>query len=46
MHNTRSLAAFLFCCVLSTVGHAEPKWFVAPTLDKAPDLSQGLSDPA
>lgn len=46
MNNTRSWAAFLFCCVLSTARAAEPKWFVAPVLDKAPDLSQGLNDPA
>jgi len=31
---------------MSTVWAAEPKGVVAPTLEKAPDLSQGLKDPA
>ncbi|MEI8037741.1 MAG: hypothetical protein WCJ14_05065 [Verrucomicrobiota bacterium] len=46
MHHHQSLAAFLFGCVLSAASAAEPRWFVAPALDHAPDIERGLADPA
>ena len=39
------IAVFLLALGLCNARAAEPKWFAAPRLDKAPSLDQGLADP-